>query len=174
MKRLSINELHELTDKDRRTIKKHLHVIEPDKDGRYNSALALQTLYVGDSGPTYSEAIRRLAITREEVERQKQIKLAVENAENAKMLLRVQTVVSFLEGSYIAIRERILGSHLSRTEQEDILRQLVAIQDTPVHKLGRKALWEEFKAGGLADQGKLSEVDTASMVDGATDGNGAG
>ena len=50
MKKVSINELHELTDKDRRTIKKHLHGIERDPDGRYNSAQALQTFTSGIPG----------------------------------------------------------------------------------------------------------------------------
>jgi len=83
--KVSINWLSEVTGKHRATVKKHLAHLTLDKDGKFDSAQALQTLYVGDSGPTHSEALRRLAITREEVERQKQIKLAVENAENAKM-----------------------------------------------------------------------------------------
>jgi len=86
--KVSINWLAEITGKHRATVKKHLAHLVPDKDGKYDSRTALQLLYVGDSGPTHSEALRRLAITRENVEREKQIKLAVENAENAKMLIR--------------------------------------------------------------------------------------
>ena len=37
MKRVSISELATLTDKDRRTIKRHLQTITPEPDGRYNS-----------------------------------------------------------------------------------------------------------------------------------------
>ena len=148
----------------RETLAKYLRRegVHPGKDQKYST----QEICKGVFGDLRREQVRET--------RARANKLEFELAEDQKQLLRVQTVVSFLEGAFITTRERILASHLSRAEQEDILRQLVALQDTPIHVLGRKALWAEFKAGGLADHGKLSEVDTASTGNGTTDGHGSG
>jgi len=165
MKKVSINELSVLTNKDRRTIKKHLEAIEPDSAGRYDSAKALQILYLGDGGPTYSEAMRRLAIARERSEREKEKKLRMENALAESSQITVQDAYSILEGSFIAVRERIYSSSMTDKEKEDLLLQLYGLRDADVCAIGREALLAEF-------QGKLSEVDTGQRSkDGTFDCN---
>ena len=145
MRKLSINELAELTGKDRRTIKKHLADVLPDAAGKYDSPHALQVLYVGDGGPTYSEAMRRLAIAREKSEREKEKKLRMENALAEQSQIDVEDVYGILEGSFIAIRERILGSRsLTDKEKDDLLLQLCELGKSDLYKLGREALWKEF------------------------------
>ena len=129
----------------RETLAKYLRRegVQPGSDGKFSTQDICRGVFGDLTGEKTRETRARADL------------LEIELAKERQQLIRVQNVFGLLEGSFIAIRERILGSHLSRAEQEDILRQLVALQDEPLHKLGRKALWEEFKA--LADQGELSE-----------------
>jgi hypothetical protein len=129
MKRVSINELHTLTDKDRRTIKKHLGDLAPDNNGRYDSAQALQILYIGDGGPTYSEAIRKLAIAREAVERERELKMKIENDLTRKRVISAERVLELLGNVFIAIKSKITSSHLSEAEQNAILNDLAALKE---------------------------------------------
>jgi hypothetical protein len=128
--KVTANWLSEVTGKHHRTILKHLGALERDKSGRYDSAEALLTLYLGNgSGPTYSEAIRRLAIAREAVEREREVKMKIENDLTLKRVIPAERVLELLENIFLAIRSKIVSSHLSEAEQNAILNDLVALRD---------------------------------------------
>jgi hypothetical protein len=129
MKKLSINQLHELTDRDRRTIKKYLHGIEPDQKGRYDSTQALGILYNGQDEPSYSEAIRRMTVARTSVLKEQETKLSIENDLTLKRVIPAERVLSFLENVFIAIKSKITSSHLSSAEQNAILLDLASLKD---------------------------------------------
>jgi hypothetical protein len=151
--KVTVHFLSQLTGKHRNTVKRHLTDLSPDPDGKYDSAKALQLLYVGDAGPSYSEVLRRLAVTREQVERQKKDKLEMDNQETRKQLIPVADVFEVLEGCFVAIRSRIMYSHLSDSEKDDLLLQLHALCDDDLCKLGREALLAEFRAATVAADG---------------------
>ena len=144
--KVTVHFISELTGKHRNTVKKHLADLSPDRDDKYDSRRALQLLYVGDNGLTHSEALRRLTITKEQVEQEKKTKLEMENAETRKQLIPIQDVYELLEGCFIAIRERIKIQPLERRRDNDLLLQLHALRDNDLSKLGREALWKEFEA----------------------------
>jgi hypothetical protein len=64
--RVTLNWLSEVTGKHFATVKKHLDNLPRDQDGKLESKKALQILFNGGDGVTHSEALRKLAIAREE------------------------------------------------------------------------------------------------------------
>jgi hypothetical protein len=127
--KVTANWLSEVTGKHHRTILKHLANLRPDRDGKYDSVKALQVLFVGDSGLTHSEALRKLAIAREAVERERELKMKIENDLTRKQVIPAERVLQLLENCFIAVRSKILGSHLSDSEKEQILLDLVSLRD---------------------------------------------
>ena len=61
---------------------------------------------IGSNGEWAAERLRKTRAERELLE--------LELGKERQMLIRAETVASLWEGTFIAIRERILGSHLSR------------------------------------------------------------
>ena len=120
----------------RETLAKHLRreSVHPGSDQKYSTSDICKGVF-GD--------LRREQ-TRESKERAD--KLALDNAERRKELIPAGDVFCLLEGSFISIRERILGSSLSETEQTDLLKQLYTLRDADLCKLGREALLAEFQA----------------------------
>ncbi len=89
MSQVSINNLSELTGKDRRTIKRLIAQVKADSDGKFDSKDALETIYYGKKGEDeqfvpQSEAYRRLTIRKDaeialdmEIKRKERIPLVV-------------------------------------------------------------------------------------------------
>ena len=138
--------LSEVTGKHRMTVKKHLADLAADGDGKYDSAKALQLLYVGDTGPTHSEALRKLAIAKEASEREREKALRMANALTEQSQVNVEDVYEIYAGAFVAIREKILASGLTDDEKENLLRDLQSLKTANLSKLGRDALWKEFEA----------------------------
>lgn len=133
--KLTIYELSKITGKHRTTVEKHLSHLRKDRDGKYESTKALQCLYVGDTGPTHSEALRRLAIAREaEIQQNIQIRrgsyIPKEKVEDmfVEWLAELKRLVLQLEGT------RVTRKHV--TEMIYRLRDFVLVTTPPgIHRI---------------------------------------
>jgi hypothetical protein len=115
--------------------------IQPGSDGKYST----QDIVKGVYGDLRTEQTRETRLRADRFE--------MENAERRRELIRVGDIFSIFEGSFIAIKSKITSSHLSQTEQDGILLDLVSLRDNDLYKLGREALLAEFRAATVAADG---------------------
>jgi phage terminase Nu1 subunit (DNA packaging protein) len=101
MKLISISECADLTGRDRRTIKKAASGLQssagPGNAVLYRSDELLQRLYIGGDGPTYAEALRKLAIAREKVAQAQAKDAELQLAEKSGELVRADDMMRYLE-----------------------------------------------------------------------------
>ena len=107
--------------------------VQPGSDGRFST----QDICKGVFGDLRHEQTRE---TRERAD-----KLALENAERRRELIRAEDVCCLTEGSFIAIRQRIIYSGLTPDEQRDLLQQLHDLMNSDLVRIGREALFRRFQ-----------------------------
>lgn len=122
----SVNQLAEMTGKDRRTVKKRLEGLEPvGKQGRavlYEVKEALPLIYLVGQGPdvegiTLDEARRNESVAKTE-------KLHLEMESIRKQRIPVEVVNETLEEGLGAMKAVIKRSKLKPEEKEEIFREL--------------------------------------------------
>lgn len=122
----SVNQLAEMTGKDRRTVKKRLEGLEPvGKQGRavlYEVKEALPLIYQVGQGPdvegiTLDEARRNESVAKTE-------KLHLEMESIRKQRIPVEVVNETLEEGLGAMKAVIKRSKLKPAEKEEIFREL--------------------------------------------------
>lgn len=108
---LSITQLHEVTGKDRRTIKSNLSGIEPYRtDGRaiiYDTHIALPILLgFGQDEKTVIKQIDRESLR---LERAKADKIEIEVAKTRGELVAIEDVAKTVEKEYSAVRQQLIS-----------------------------------------------------------------
>jgi hypothetical protein len=91
--------------------------IRPGPDGKFST----QEIVKGVYGDLRTEQTRETRLRAD--------KLEIELGKERKLIIPAPRVFSLLENIFVAVREKILGSHLSDTEKEQILNDLVSLRD---------------------------------------------
>jgi phage terminase Nu1 subunit (DNA packaging protein) len=106
---------------DRKTLTKYLRQgdIIAGADKKYSTTQICQAVF----GDIDSEKLR---LTREQAD-----KHYLDNQRTKELLVERAAVAKFCEKSFVAIRQKILGSSLSGEEQDEILLDLKAIKSSP-------------------------------------------
>lgn len=137
----------------RETLAKYLHRegVRPGADGKYSTL----DICKGVFGDLRHEQTRE---TRERAD-----KLEMENRQKRRELIPAGDVYCSQEGTFIAIRQRILSSGMTEEEKHDLLTQLHSLRSTDLYKLGREALWKEFtERNGAQSEGNDREHEAES------------
>ena len=104
---------------DTRTLRKRIRQagVEPGMDGKYSIKQICAAVF-GDLAGQRTREVKAKADL-----------LEIELAKERQQVITAPRVYVFLENIFVAVRSKIVGSHLSETEQNQILNDLVSLKD---------------------------------------------
>lgn len=149
---ISISDASRLTHKTRETVSRAARDL-PARDGPGNAKLyeahrLFQALYVGESGPTYSEAMRQLTIARTKlVERE----IADRNAETMPLsehLEIMEYLLAIVKSQLRLNQDQILTTDAIRNCQEAIVQYLIS-RLPEQHRGDAKKRWSDQNMADL-------------------------
>ena len=129
IKKVTISKLHEMTGKDRRTIKKRLINLTPAEiKGRYTYYYISEALELIYSEPEESEDLD-LTLERAKLTREQRLKTSLERKQLEGNLLDVQAVVIAFQKTTTAVRSKLLAIPTKMAQELINIKTPVEIQE---------------------------------------------